>query len=271
MPLQVIQRRRAPDIYENLALMGENYLKARKDTEDRRMAREESNIANAYKIAQTNKLNLEAEGVDPLDQAKIDYYRAKTGMGPSLTPGQRLAKDRATTDIFSTVEGNRVKRDALGKAKTSLPKVPQGFMGKVQLMGMRAFDPSNPVLTDWQNLKSVLTDAQLMNTAKTKGAISDREMELFAKAAANDDLVSISRMTPVLDRLGAFLNSEEAAKFGAYEKNYGEDPRTWFDQMGIGRTEVSSGIPKKKSGGQIMVDAAGNRAMVYPDGTVEEL
>jgi hypothetical protein len=94
-------------------------------------------------------------------------------------------------------------------------------------------DPNNPMLGKWQVIKGVLTDAQLMNTAKTKGAISDKEMALFATAAANDDIASLPRMLPVFDKLMAFMDAEEKAKKESFKKIYREDPNEFLgnDQL----------------------------------------
>lgn len=175
--------------------------------------------------------------INPVNQSTIDkniaatkLYESRAGQGQTLTPGRQLAKDKMTQKIFETVEGNKPKFGALESAEKSLSKVPQGFIGNLKMKWMQNFDPNNPTLTDWQNLKTVLTDAQLMNTAKTKGAISDKEMALFARAAANDDIMSVARMTPALKRVKAALQAEQEGLFGGYEKSYGENPREWFGE-----------------------------------------
>jgi hypothetical protein len=147
---------------------------------------------------------------------------------PEMTAGQRLAKDKATTAIFSMMENNKVKKDQLTEAEGLIDNVPQGLPGKVQLEAMKMFDPKNPALGDWQKIKAVATDAQLMNTAKTKGAISDQEMELFATAAGNDDLMSAPRLKPILKKLRNFIDAEEKSSMQAFKKLYGEDPMSWF-------------------------------------------
>lgn len=147
---------------------------------------------------------------------------------PGTPSASRLnAKDKRTEELFGMFETNSVKRDMIDKAKTSLPNVPQGLIGKGQMWWMKNFDPNNATLTDWQNVKAVLTDAQLMKTAMTKGAISDKEMGLLGQAAANDDVQSVARMKPVIDRLSSFLDADEDAALGGYKRMYGEDPGQW--------------------------------------------
>lgn len=149
---------------------------------------------------------------------------------PELTPGQKVAKDKRTEAIFESNEQYTMKKGLIDEAEKILPNAPVGMVGKLRVEWMKRFDPNNPVLADWQKIKSIATDAQLMNTAKTKGAISDKEMDLFATAAANDDLLSAPRLVPILSKIEKALESDREAKFDAYKQMYGEDPRTWFEQ-----------------------------------------
>lgn len=164
--------------------------------------------------------------LNPLQKRRMEM----TGGDSGLTAGQRLAKDKATQELFGVVEQNKVRRQQLEGAKNALPNVPQGLGGRLKVEFAKRFNPNDPMLTDWQKIKMIGTDAQLLNTAMTKGAISDREMALFAQAAANDDIVSAPRLKPILEKLEKSIVADESAKFGAYQKNYGEDPRAWFGQ-----------------------------------------
>lgn len=141
-----------------------------------------------------------------------------------LSPMQQMRKDKRMEDLITSKEINAVKLRNIQKAREVLPKVPKGLFGGLQVGWMKAVDPDNPILTDWQRIKMIGTDAQLLNTALTKGAISDREMDLFAKAAANDDMVSMARLTPVLEKLENFIAAEESAKRKSYQSIYNEDP-----------------------------------------------
>lgn len=233
--------------------------------QDLRRQREADTLAAAYRNAQIRELERKTEAfsaplptgfilagdkvvadpsyVSPYEKSRIDYYNTKAGQGDNLTPGQRVARDRMMAKIFETVEGNKPKFESIESAEKSLPNVPQGLPGMIKTEWMRRFDPNNPMLADWQNLKDVLTDAQLMKTMKLKGAISDKEMALMSKAAANDDLMSIARMTPALKRLKTGMRAEEAGLMRGYQKIYGEDPHSWFDSVGV---------PTKKKAGQIV-------------------
>jgi len=161
-----------------------------------------------------------------VDQARADYYRSKSGKGTmELTPARQAIKDKATTALFGQMEGNAVKRKQIADAEEALPRVPTGFGGSMSLKWKNFTGSKDPVLGDWQKVKSVLTDAQLLNTAKTKGAISDKEMEEFKQAAANDDITSIPRLKSAFAKYKRKLESEQKGKVDAYFKQFGEDPR----------------------------------------------
>lgn len=163
-----------------------------------------------------------------------------------LSPMQEMRKAKATDDLYSTFEQNKVKRQMLANAEKSLPNVPTGILGKMKVGYMKNFDPGNPILNDWQNVKMIGTDAQLMNTALTKGAISDQEMKLFSQAAANDDITSVQRLKPVLEKLKQFINAEESAKVGSYRKNYGEDPMQWDGVSGNAENQIITGADGRR-------------------------
>lgn len=209
------------------------------------------------------------EYVSPLDQAKIDAYKSKMGAQNNLTPGQKVAKDKATNAIFSTVEGNVPKRRSLAQAQETLPKIPQGFGGKIKIGLMKNFDPQNPILGDWQNLKSVLTDSQFLKSAMLKGAISDFEQKSLADAAANDDLISISRMGTALKKLGEYMDAEESALKGAYKQNYGEDPSNWF-QPSQSQSTPSTSNPSIPSWVPENFDYAGAKAKGVSDEYIKD-
>ena len=191
---------------------------------------EQKNKSKFKRDVALERVKNEPKAPTDLDISRTNYYNrmAEQKSGTVLTPSQLNQKNKRISDIYSTVETNKIKRNQLNKAREVLPTLPQGLGGKIQVEVMKRFDPNNPTMEGWQNVKSVLTDAQLMNVAKTKGAISDREMELFAQAAANDDMVSVARMKPVLDRLAQFLDAQESSQMDAFQQMYDEDPREWF-------------------------------------------
>lgn len=178
------------------------------------------------------------------------YQEFRMGQGGGLTPGRQLAKDKATTEIFGMVEGNKVKRKTLDNALAGAENVPQGLFGKMRMGVARALPAvrgavgvNEKQLQDAQELKMALTDATLAQTAHTKGAISDAEMFLFREASANNDFNSPG-IQPVLQKLRDFIEADEAGAMGAYQKNYGENPREWF---GAGAQQQSGQDPLRST------------------------
>lgn len=168
--------------------------------------------------------------------------------------GRQNAKDKRVEELFDTFETNKVKRQQIADAEEAAGRITQGLSGTV-LRGLQSkFFPNSQQLADWQKIKMVLTDAQLMNTAKTKGAISDREMALFADAAANDDIASVQKMTPVFEKLLASLDADEQAKIKGFQRMYGENPMEWQEMQEYLSSNqqqggnVSSGVPDWANG-----------------------
>lgn len=171
----------------------------------------------------------------PLKESQIALNEAKTNKmeDPSshLSVSQQIAKDKRTEALIDMKNNNQLRREYIKKAKTSLPNLPGGIAGKLGIGIMRKVNPDNPILADWQNLKSVLMDSTLMKIGKTKGAISDREMEAFQTAAANDDLISVSRMGTELDKLMNAIDAQEKSAKETYMQLYKEDPNTFLGSM----------------------------------------
>lgn len=141
---------------------------------------------------------------------------------PTLSPSMQKLKAQDTGKILEMFETNKSKSALIDEVFDVVEKIPQGKIGSAKIASMGILG-TNPILTDVQKIKMVLTDAQLLNTAKTKGAISDKEMELFSAAAANNDF-SAPRIKPVLKKLKDFMKADETAAREAYIRNYGEDP-----------------------------------------------
>jgi len=184
--------------------------------------------------------------VDPVEQSRIDLNKQRMGAGGGLTPARAAQKDKRTERLFNTIEINKVKRGLIKGAEEALPNLPQGLGGKLSMWWMKNFDADNPTLESWQKVKSVLTDATLMNTAMTKGAISDFEMEEIMTAAANDDLISIKRIKPVIDKLTSFLDADESAQMSTFNRVYNEDPAKWPEMQEETEGRTSSGNTFRK-------------------------
>jgi len=148
-----------------------------------------------------------------------------------LSPGEKIQKRKSRAELVTEMQTYPERKKAITDAMDATSKLSKagwtGLGGRLLKTGATWFNPNDPMLSEWQKVKSVLSNQQLMYTAKTKGAISDREMELFAQAAANDDVMSIARMKPILDRALKAIEDDLKAKKETFILNYGEDPEEW--------------------------------------------
>lgn len=164
--------------------------------------------------------------ISPKEALQTKYTQARLnqleGGEDRLTPSERRQQRGDTSKLTSALQAIPIKKSLVEDAKTSSENLPKGLIGKYKMKVIMAFDPENPVVEDWQKVKMVLTDATLLNTAMTKGAISDMEMKEFMKAAANDDVSSVARMKPVFNKLINFLKAEESSIQESYAINYGD-------------------------------------------------
>lgn len=164
---------------------------------------------------------------------KIDIKKA------SLSPTLEKVKQQRTEDLITTVEQNKVKRDMISQAEIAAKNIDTGVYGKIRRGILKGLGSNDPLLGEWQKIKMVLTDAQLLNTAKTKGAISDKEMELFSRAAANDDITSLPAMIPVFNKLKRIMEADEKSKKDTFKKLYDEDPVDFLGEEEIKDTTQS--------------------------------
>lgn len=185
-----------------------------------------------YELEKIQGMEVFKRGLPPtaLEQSQINENIAQTDrlMNPNEMSVSRLnQKDKRTTELFQQIERNKTRKEAIQRAKTTLPNIPTGIGGQIELKAKSFFGSKDPMLKDWQNLKSLLTDSTLMQTANTKGAISDQEMALFKEAAANDKISNTPMMQEALDHLYKYIDTEERALVNSYKHNYGEDPMKW--------------------------------------------
>ena|SRR3990167_118954 len=162
------------------------------------------------------------------------------------SPFYQQNRFKKTEELLNTIEQGKIQKEMIRRARESSKNIPTGLGGKVKMWWTKMFDSENPLMEDWQNIKMVLTDAQLLNTAKTKGAISDREMELFSRAASNDDISSVRAMKPVFDKLVNFINAEEKVKSQAYKSFYGDEAMQGLyqdNEVNGNETNVQQSLP----------------------------
>lgn len=161
-----------------------------------------------------------------MDEA-IAFEQSKQTSRNAMSPMLENSKNKRLETLIDTIETGNITRSNIADAFQAAQRIRGGKFGQISRQWAKNFNPGDPALEDWQKVKMVLTDAQLLNTAKTKGAISDQEMKLFANAAANDDVASIQSMLPVLRKLMNFVNAEEDFRIKTYKKLYGEDPYSY--------------------------------------------
>lgn len=173
------------------------------------------------------------------EQEYLRVKEAELGLKPKVSPSLKVRQDKRTEDLLTTVENNKLYRTTLNDAMKAAENISSGIYGKLERGWQKNLDPENPALTDWQIIKMALLDEQLSNVIKTKGAISNYEMQGFQEAVANDDITSLARIRPVINRAIKRLAIEEDSKIKSYKKIYNEDPLDWeeLQDMDINRNK----------------------------------
>lgn len=153
-------------------------------------------------VITTDPITGEVVGIHNVDKDAIVFK------GEQTPASMMKFKFNAMKETLSEIRGHNRRVDEVRKVREAAERVSGGIVGKTQRDIASLLNPKSPILADFQLIKSLLTDITLLNTAKTKGAISDQEMDLFKEAAANDDLFSIQKIKPVLDKLLRFSEDE---------------------------------------------------------------
>lgn len=162
-----------------------------------------------------------------LEKYKSELKKSEKG---ELPASLQKAKDARTENLILTAEKLPMEIDYINQAKSFLKELPlQGRAGMIDIKRMQEVDPQNEILGKWQILKGVLTEATLDYVSKTKGAVSDKETMLFLQSVGNDDLISVARLTPVLDKILKSKIVGAKAQSETYKKLYGEDPSGFVD------------------------------------------
>lgn len=140
-----------------------------------------------------------------------------------------------TNDLAAIVKKNEETSKYIDEALEATDKIPQGKAGQINIGYQKMFNPKNPILGEWQKIKSVLSDLQLGKLQFTKGAISDREMDFFSKAVANDEIMSAPKIKLILNRAKEAILEDTENKKRVYIKNYEEDPDEFlYSKKGVG-------------------------------------
>lgn len=214
------------------------------------MTKEAKELIGDYYTKKYKEEQSEKEFKRQRELKQIEITGKKEAASSTLPPALQKAKDKRAEDFIKIHENRRLKSDRLNAAEDALKKMPTGLAGKVITKYKSMMDPNDPVLAAWQKVKSVLTDATLMNTANTKGQISDKEMEEFKKAAANDELISPQRIGVILKILKDDLEEKESSAAKTYQYLYKEDPYKAL----LNIDTVMQNVGKTKSGNSFTVE-----------------
>lgn len=231
-----------------------NQWEQEKDWRNSLSKKNEQNVQSATTLASNGMMNPDqfksaTSSVDPYSGQQVPGMEISEGQR-KLSPSIQNAKDKRTQDVLTSIEEHNTQRDSINDALSSAKKIGGGIYGKLSRSALKNLDPNNPALEDWQKVKMVLTDAQLMQSMLLKGSISDTENKWLAQAAANDDVAALPRILPVLNRFMKTINAKEKGLVGSYKKIYGEDPYSWGDNISnISQYENMDGNSKSQSSG----------------------
>jgi len=194
-------------------------------------------------VLQYESDKLEREKMSTTERTADKRIAASADKPDRASASLEKVRQKRFEEFVSVSENNKLSIDLIDEADAALDKIPVGIVGKGITAYKEKFDPNDPVLAAWQSVKQVLTDAQLMNTAKTKGAISDREMALFSEAAANDKIPSPQKIRTVFSKLRRLLVAEQRSKAVTYQKLYNEDPYelSGYAPLGVEKPKTESG------------------------------
>ena len=194
------------------------------------------------------------------------------GIGESMGRVKELESEGAgraaeTTDITKTINHNAQQAArTIPKLQVVLDQLKNVETGKWEAVGnaLGAWIPGVDV-TNTQQLMASLNQMAFEELSKFSGATSEKELE-FAKntTAQMGNTVEANRiiLTHAIEALNRAI--DEKSQFDEFKGGGGKAGDFLYNMQ-------QSPGKKKKEGGQIMTDANGNKAMVYPDGTFEEL
>lgn len=161
---------------------------------------------------------------------------------PSESPSEARQRKERLGEVTTKLTTNKSQRERISDVLQRIDKVPAGRFGAMNIDWMKNFDPNNPKLSDWQAVKSILTDTTLLKSMETKGAISDKEMTEFRNAAANDDLISPARIKEALSDYMRKIEAEDEGLVNSYKLSWGSDPREMLNELqGGNRGNASTG------------------------------
>ncbi len=180
------------------------------------------------------------------EEQLAELARVSNEKAAEETPTEKRARIKDLNQVTQTLTTNKSSRTKISDVLTRIDSVPAGRFGAMNIDWMKNFDPNNVKLSDWQAVKSVLTDTTLLKSMQTKGSISDSEMNEFRKAAANDDLISPARIKEALADYVRKLDAEDEGLVNSYKLSWKDDPREMLE----GISNQSGGIQTFKINGK---------------------
>lgn len=179
-----------------------------------------------------------------------EAYGASTGKASSEIESLADQWDANREFIVSAVPGIQ---DILEQTPgSSLGKATASFLSK-SIGSMETIDAQ----AELEQFAAIL----LQGVPFAPGAQSDKELQARAKLVSDqveDPNISPSKKVDIIKRFIDYQDAKSSAQRRIAERKMGNESKP--SQSG-----------QKKQGGQMMIDANGNKAMVYPDGTFEEV
>lgn len=273
---------------------------ARRYREDSERKKEEAELSKALQVLSYQK-NYETE----LQKAKAEEERAQIGLRGEedrKTKELELSKtsNLPTLENLQKLMGGSMPPGSKASVKTAegvtvdLPLNREYTEGESKSLGM-----SGALIDQINEMKDVVkSDMELHKQGKTKETaqvLGAFPLALGSKKGQDYQRLRKSILTTITYlRSGAQINDQEFSRFSSLLPTARINDETDIKQLDrfinefsqvqgrirtgakwdknkkefVGRQQQAQG---KKQGGQIMVDASGNKAMVYPDGTFDEV
>jgi len=173
--------------------------------------------------------------------------------------------DKATKD-FNQIVGQ------LGKIDSAMAQVKKiGDMGSKQFADQALIVTFNRILDP----QSVVRESEYARTPEGMSALTRiqgyaEKLKQGGAGLTDTERGSAVDMTKKLAGSAQKIYKINRDKYSNLSRDYGIDPKLVVSQD-LSIKELDEPETPKKSGGKIMVDKNGTKAMVYPDGTFEEI
>ena len=204
---------------------------------------------------------------------------------PEKTEGKQekdtsLKDFESTYKAFNTAEEKKrleAKRDTeKAKAKIDKEDKPNFAIYNNQVSRMKGIaDIQKKKIDELMKNEEVFgyVSAVLDKNYETVDKMVDDRDQMFGKSKEEhkqDIMAELEQNPKVREIMRTFEKYDKATKFGEKLLTSGQ-PASSEEFNAIIKEDEAEAQPQGKEGGQLMIDANGNRAMVYPDGSFEEV